>query len=112
MPISNISNLENCIFCKIIDKKINAKLIYEDEKIIAFKDISPKAPVHFLVIPKLHIESLLAVDASHEILLGHLNIKLSEIAKAEGLTQGFKVAVNTGSAGGQEVMHLHYHVMG
>ena len=113
MPTTNPhTNQDNCIFCKIVHKKINTKLIYEDEKILAFNDISPKAPIHFLVIPKDHIESFLTVDASHQALLGHLNIKLAEIAKSQGLTDGFKVAVNTGASGGQEVMHLHYHVMG
>jgi histidine triad (HIT) family protein len=112
---NSVKNLENCIFCKIAHQKIKTELLYEDEKIMAFRDISPKAPVHFLVVPKEHIESLLAVEAdnaSHQELLGYLNMKLVELAKAEGLHQGFKVAVNTGKAGGQEVMHLHYHVTG
>jgi histidine triad (HIT) family protein len=107
--------VENCIFCKIAQHKIKTELLYEDDSIVAFKDISPKAPVHFLIIPKQHIESLLAVDeqnSAHQKLLGHLNMTLVAIAKSQGLGQGFKVAVNTGIAGGQEVMHLHYHVMG
>ncbi len=105
-------NHESCIFCKIIRKEIKASILYEDESILAFKDIAPKAPVHFLVVTKTHIESLLKVDASHQALLGHLNLKLAEIAKSQGLGAGFKIMVNTGEKGGQEVMHLHYHILG
>jgi histidine triad (HIT) family protein len=103
--------MSDCIFCNIVNKQIPAKVIYEDEYLIAFNDIFPKAPVHFLVVPKAHIESLLTVDHSHQALLGHLNLTLVKIAKDQGL-KGFKLAVNTGIEGGQEVMHLHYHVMG
>ena len=104
--------MTDCIFCKIAQKQIKTELLYEDDQLIAFKDIYPKAPVHFLVVPKVHIESLLSVNSSHQNLLGHLNLKLVEIAKAQGLNKGFKIAVNTGEKGGQEVMHIHYHVLG
>jgi len=102
----------NCLFCKIINKKIPAEIIYEDENLLAFKDIHPKAPVHILIIPKKHINSLAHLAEIDLELMGILTLRLKDIAKSQGLNKGFKIMINTGKAGGQEVDHLHYHLLG
>ena len=101
-----------CIFCKIIAKLIPAKILYEDDDIIAFYDVMPKAEVHFLVIPKEHIESMLTLQSHHKNLMGKIMLKANELAVSLGLKEGYKVQVNTGINGGQEVFHLHVHVLG
>ncbi len=100
-----------CIFCKIVNKSIPAKIIYESEEVLAFYDITPKAPVHFLVIPKQHIESMLELTDQHQMLIGKLMVKANSIAKSLGL-EGYKTHINTGITGGQEVFHLHIHILG
>lgn len=102
----------NCIFCKIINKKIPAEIIYEDENLLSFKDIHPKAPVHLLIITKKHIHSLAHLSDQDLTLMGTLTLKLQDIAKSQGLNHGFKIMINTGKAGGQEVDHVHYHLLG
>ena len=101
-----------CIFCKIIDGSIPAKKIYEDAHIVVFHDLYPKAPVHVLVVPKLHIESLAHLEQKHAALIGHLTLKLRDLAQDLKLNNGFRIMVNTGKGGGQEVFHLHYHLLG
>jgi histidine triad (HIT) family protein len=103
---------DNCIFCKIVRGEIPCKKIYEDEDVLAFHDINPIAPVHFMVIPKQHVASLADVDVSHEQMLGKLFCKIGELALSQGLTDGFRTIVNTGRIGQQEVYHLHVHVLG
>jgi histidine triad (HIT) family protein len=101
----------NCLFCRIVSGEIPAKKIFEDNDSIAFADIHPQAPTHFLVIPKKHIVSLAhATDADKE-LLGHLTLVAAELAK-KSLSKGFRIVVNTGEEGGQTVDHLHLHVLG
>ena len=100
------------IFQKILDKEIPADILFEDEHCLAFRDISPQAPVHFLVIPKRPIISLAETDDSDQELLGHLLLVIRELAKEEGLTNGFRVIANAGPDGGQTVDHLHFHVLG
>lgn len=104
--------MSDCIFCKIVRGEIPCKKVYEDEDILAFHDINPLAPVHFMAIPKQHVASLADVDASHAPVLGKLFAKLGELARGEGLTDGFRTIVNTGRVGQQEVYHLHVHVLG
>jgi histidine triad (HIT) family protein len=104
--------MTDCIFCKIIRGEIPCKKVYEDEDILAFHDINPIAPVHFMVIPKLHVASLNDTDASHAPVLGKLFARLGELARSQGLTDGFRTIVNTGRVGQQEVYHLHVHVVG
>lgn len=104
--------MADCIFCKIIQGEVPCDVVYEDDKMIAFKDLYPKAPVHILVIPKQHINSLLDLDESHQELMGYLTCTLPKIAKKVGLEQGFKTQVHTGKIAGQEIFHLHYHIMG
>lgn len=101
----------NCIFCKIIKGDIPSKKLYEDDELIAFHDIHPISKVHFLIVPKLHIESLASTDSSHQALLGKVLLLAPRLAQEQGL-QGFRTMVNTGRDGGQEVFHLHVHVFG
>ncbi len=103
---------DNCIFCKIVAGQIPAKKIYEDEDVIAFHDIHPIANVHFLIVPKRHIESLLTAQEAEQALLGKLLAKAPALAREQGLGEGFRTMINTGAQGGQSVFHLHLHVFG
>lgn len=102
----------SCIFCKIINKEIPAKIIYEDDKILIFNDINPEAPVHFLIIPKKHIESAEKIDSENSNIISHIFIKISEITKKLELKNGFRIINNCGTDGGQTVNHIHFHVLG
>ncbi|CRZ20504.1 histidine triad nucleotide-binding protein [Kingella kingae] len=104
--------MSDCIFCKIADKQIPASVVYEDEQMLCFKDINPAAPVHLLLIPKVHFDSLAHAQAEHETLLGKMMLRVPQIATNAGLTNGFKTQINTGKGGGQEVFHLHIHILG
>jgi histidine triad (HIT) family protein len=104
--------MSNCVFCKIVRGEIPCKKVYEDENIFAFHDINPIAPVHFMVVPKQHIASLAEADASHAEVLGKLFAKVGELARDQGLTDGFRTIINTGRVGQQEVYHLHVHILG
>jgi len=103
----------DCLFCKIVAREIPADLVYEGERLIAFRDIDPKAPLHVLVIPREHIQSLAASEALHADLLGEALLLAAEIARAEGVAEGgYRTVINTGDDGGQTVHHLHLHVLG
>lgn len=105
--------MNDCIFCKIIKKEIPSSIVYEDSEIIAFRDINPVAPVHILVIPKKHIESLIELKQEDEALIGKIYTVINKIAKQENIDEkGFRVIVNCGEDGGQEVKHLHFHLLG
>ncbi len=104
--------MDSCVFCRIVAGELPTSVVYEDDAIMAFKDLHPEAPVHVLVIPKKHIASLVHLEAEDAGLMGHLMLKLPELATAQGLGQGFKSRINTGLAGGQEVAHLHVHLTG
>jgi histidine triad (HIT) family protein len=101
-----------CLFCKIAAGEIPAKKAYEDDEIIAFHDIAPRAPVHLLIIPKAHIASLQEAQAEHAPLLGRMMVLTSALARDYGSPEGFRLVVNTGKVGRQEVYHLHMHLMG
>lgn len=103
---------ENCIFCKIVAGEIPCKKLHEDHDLIAFHDIHPAAPVHFMIVPKEHIASLADAHARHEMLLGRILLLAPILAREQGLSDGFRTIINTGPGGGQEVMHLHVHVIG
>jgi len=107
---------DNCIFCKIARGEIPSRKVYEDDEILAFHDINPAAPVHFLVIPKKHVASLQDVTAADVPLLGRMQVLIHQLALEQGCRPGpeggFRVVVNNGADGGQEVPHLHYHVIG
>jgi len=106
----------NCIFCKIIAKQIPSRAVYEDEQVYAFHDINPWAPVHFLLIPKAHIPSMAHVGPEHAALMGHMMALVPKLALQEGCNPypegGYRLVTNTGAEGGQEVHHLHFHLMG
>ena len=104
-------NIESCIFCKIVKKEIPASIIFEDEELIAFKDINPIDKVHLLIIPKNHIENLFTCEAKHKELLSKMLLLAPKLAKENGL-EGFRVMINSGEKGGQEVFHIHFHVYG
>ena len=102
--------MSKCIFCKIINKNITANIIYEDDTLLAFYDIHPKAKVHFLIIPKMHLESMLEIAQEHRDLMGNLMVLANKLAVSLKL-DGYKIQINTGVSGGQEVFHLHIHVL-
>ena len=106
----------NCIFCKIVAGQIPSKKVYEDDELLAFHDIAPWAPIHFLIIPKAHIASMMSVGSEHERLLGRMMALAPRLAMEQGCTPypegGFRLVVNTGAEAGQEVHPLHLHVIG
>lgn len=104
--------MENCIFCKIVAGEIPSTKVYEDEKILAFRDINPMAPVHVLVIPKIHIPSCDGVCAGNADYISHIFTNIPEIAKSAGCTNGYRVITNCGEDGCQSVGHLHFHILG
>lgn len=103
----------DCIFCKIINKEIPSNIVYEDEEILAFKDIAPQAPIHIVVIPKKHIEKITQIQKKDEALIGKIYSVINQIAKEQGIAEeGFRVIINCGENGGQEVKHIHFHLLG
>ncbi|HLI03877.1 MAG TPA: histidine triad nucleotide-binding protein [Terracidiphilus sp.] len=102
----------SCIFCKILEGQIPSTAIYQDDLVYAFADIHPQAPVHFLLVPHEHIGSIDEADESKRALLGHLLLTAAQLARKQGLSQGYRVVVNTGDNGGQTVNHLHLHILG
>jgi len=101
-----------CVFCRIAQEQQPAKVVYRDDHIVAFKDHAPKAPVHILVIPRRHIENLDALQPADSELAAHILIKIPEIARSQGLTEGYRRITNTGRGGRQEVYHMHFHILG
>ena len=104
--------MSNCLFCKIIAGDIPSTKVYEDERILAFRDIAPQAPTHILVIPKAHIPSVDGVTAENADVVAHIFTVIPTIAKAEGLEGGYRVVSNCGADAGQTVHHLHFHILG
>ena len=101
----------DCLFCKIIAGEIPSNKIYEDEKVFAFYDIDPKAPVHFLVVPKKHISAPSEITEADELIVGHIYSVIAHLAKELKLEKGYRVVANCGEEGGQTVGHLHFHVL-
>ncbi|HEX8948878.1 MAG TPA: histidine triad nucleotide-binding protein [Dissulfurispiraceae bacterium] len=105
--------MNNCIFCKIIDRKIPAKIVYEDEHALAFEDVNPQAPVHTLVIPKRHIPTILDIREEDDRLVGHLLRVANRIAQDKGIAErGFRLVTNCNHESGQTVYHIHIHILG
>ena len=104
--------MENCLFCKIVAGDIPSTKVYEDELILAFRDIAPMAPTHILVIPKAHIGSVAEITAENSAVVAHIFQVIPQIAKAEGLENGYRVVSNCGDDAGQTVHHLHFHILG
>ena len=104
--------MENCIFCKIARGEIPSRKLFEDEDALAFHDVRPLAPVHFLVVPKIHVASLADLTDEDQALMGTLMVLASRLAREQGCANGFRTIINTGPVGGQEVHHLHIHIVG
>ena len=103
--------MENCIFCKITAGEIPSDKVYEDELVLAFRDINPQAPVHILVVPKEHLISAADITEQNSAIVAHCFEVIAKIARQEGLTKGFRVINNCGEDGGQTVPHLHFHIL-
>jgi histidine triad (HIT) family protein len=105
--------MEDCIFCKIINKDIPASIVFEDEKMIAFNDINPQAPIHILLIPREHFSSLNDIPEEKKNILSHLLLKARQIAQEKGIAdKGYRIVLNTAKDSGQEVFHIHLHLLG
>jgi len=104
--------MSDCLFCKIINGEIPSTCVYEDDNVFAFRDIYPQAPVHILVIPKVHIESAADINEANSYLVAKCYEAIAKIAKSEGLDNGFRIISNSGQDGNQTVFHLHFHILG
>jgi histidine triad (HIT) family protein len=105
--------MDTCLFCRIAKKEIPAKIVYEDGKFLAFEDIRPQAPIHILLIPKVHFASLNDAPEGAEQLLGETLFRAREIAREKGIgTSGYRIVLNTARDSGQEVLHIHFHLLG
>ncbi|HTS55576.1 MAG TPA: histidine triad nucleotide-binding protein [Burkholderiales bacterium] len=102
----------NCIFCRIVRGEIPSRTLYEDDEVLAFHDINPLAPVHFLIIPKGHIGSMMDLEDGHRDLFGKIMVLAPKLASEQGAKDGFRLIVNTGRVGRQEVGHVHLHIIG
>jgi histidine triad (HIT) family protein len=102
----------DCLFCKIVNGDIPSTKVYEDDQVLAFRDIAPMAPTHILVIPKTHIASVAELNADNAAVVAHIFTVIPQIAKAEGLENGYRVVSNCGADAGQTVHHLHFHILG
>jgi histidine triad (HIT) family protein len=103
----------DCIFCKIAEKQIPCEMVYEDEKVIAFRDISPQAPVHVVIIPREHFDSLNSLDTTQSEIIGHIYIVAKKVAQNLGIAEsGYRIVNNCGEQGGQTVQHIHFHLLG
>ena len=103
---------DSCIFCRIIRGELPANKVFEDDAMLAFHDIHPSAPVHFMVVPKEHVASMADLAPRHVETMGRIMIRIPELARAEGLTDGWRTIINTGRVGRQDVYHIHIHVIG
>lgn len=104
--------MNGCVFCRIANHQASARILFEDDDLMAFHDIAPRAPVHLLVIPKKHIPSLAEASTEHQELLGKLLLGVTRAAREAGIAHAFRVVTNSGEGAGQSVFHLHFHVLG
>jgi histidine triad (HIT) family protein len=104
--------MDDCLFCKIGEKKIPSRLVYEDDEVFAFEDIQPQAPIHVLICPRKHIVSLTEATAQDAAMLGNLQLIAAKLAKDRTLTDGYRTVLNNGRGAGQSVFHLHLHLLG
>jgi len=102
----------DCLFCRIARGELPSRKLYEDDEMLAFHDIHPAAPVHFMIVPKTHVDSLIEAGPGHTALLGKMVALAPRLAKEQGCINGFRVVINNGPDGGQEVNHLHMHILG
>jgi len=104
--------MSDCLFCRIAAGEVPAEIVYEDDKVVVFKDINPKATVHLLLIPREHVASLNEVTPEQDALLGYMLRLTAKLAADQGLTEGYRTIINTGPGGGQVIFHLHMHLLG
>ena len=104
--------MSDCLFCRIVRGEIPCRKVYEDDEVLAFHDINPVAPVHFMLVPKLHLATLADAGDTHAALLGKMLLLAPRLAKEQRLSDGFRTVINTGKGGGQEIFHLHIHIIG
>lgn len=105
--------MAECLFCGIVEGKVKANVVYQDERVLAFKDIKPKAPVHLLIVPRKHLAGVLDIEPSDRALIGEIFQVAARLAHEQGIAEkGFRIVVNSGSHAGQSVFHLHYHLLG
>ena len=107
-----MANDPNCIFCKIVSGQVPSRQVYQDQELVVFTDIHPAAPVHLLMVPREHFDNLGTAQPAHEGLLGRMLLLAPRLAREQGASDGFRVVINNGPDGGQEVYHLHAHVLG
>ena len=106
-------SMEDCIFCKVVKREIPSQIVYEDDDVLAFKDINPGAPVHVVAVPKKHISGVMDIMVEDEQLVGHIILVLRDIAVKTGISDsGFRIVVNSGADAGQSVHHIHFHLLG
>jgi histidine triad (HIT) family protein len=110
--LGEVGDLTDCLFCKIVNKELPSEIVYEDDDVLAFRDIKPQAPVHILIIPKRHIETLADLTEDDEDIIGHAMFVASRLARDLGIDKGFRVVVNCGKEAGQSVFHIHMHLLG
>jgi histidine triad (HIT) family protein len=106
-----VSN-EQCVFCRIVKGQLPSRKVYEDDLVLAFHDIHPVAPVHFMIIPKEHVDSMAHLEARHQLVMGKIMLLAGPLAEDQGAKDGFRAIINTGRVGRQDVFHLHMHVLG
>ncbi|MDN5292789.1 MAG: histidine triad family protein [Eubacteriales bacterium] len=105
--------MSDCIFCKIVKREMPSQIVYEDDRVMAFNDINPLAPVHILVIPKEHLTNVLDINENNADLIGHIHLVINRLAREKGIAEkGFRIVTNCNPEGGQVVYHLHYHLIG
>ncbi len=105
--------MEQCIFCRIVERSLPARIVFEDDEIVAFEDAHPQAPVHTLIVPRKHLASLKDATADDAALLGRMHVVATQLARERGLqTRGYRTVINTGAGAGQSVFHLHLHLLG
>lgn len=113
MTLEPIPSVSDCIFCKIVSKEIPAKVVFENDRVVAFHDVTPRAPIHVLIIPKEHIASVDELSEKSAPLLGEMTLSAQKLARDLGLQpSGYRIVMNTGKNAGQSVFHLHMHVLG
>ncbi len=104
--------MTDCVFCKILNKELPSEIVYEDDDVLAFRDLKPAAPVHVLIIPKRHVASLADLTEEDEKIMGHAMLVASKLARNLGIGEGFRVVMNCGKDAGQSVFHIHVHLLG
>lgn len=102
---------ENCLFCRIVRGELPSQQVHQDDELVVFRDIKPAAPLHLLIVPREHVDSLMTAEPRHQALMGKMLLLAPRLAREQGFDNGFRLVINSGPGGGQEVFHIHLHVM-